>query len=132
MRFKKRRRPGPSKNQKKVQRRQVEQREARGGSLLKELHPEVTGLTIHLSYMSPQAELVSEETRRFGPADSTDFSCACPGTCGVGAFDLREKIGAVIETRESMSESSGKCETERFGGIEPCGYVLKCKIEVQY
>jgi len=101
MRFKRRRKPGPSKNQKKIQRRADSERPRGNGPALRQLHPEVSDLTIQLSITSPQNVLINEETRKFTPADATDFSCGCPGTCGVGNFDFSEKIGGMIEAQET-------------------------------
>ncbi len=133
MRFKRRKKPGASKNEKKVQRRATEERGGGTGPALKQIHPEISDLTILISITSPQNTLVEEETRRFSPADATDFLRACPGTCGVGNFDLSEKIATMVEAQESQAETSGTCQVEGFGGVpQACGYILKCRIEIAY
>jgi len=133
MRFKRRRKPGPSKNQKKVERRADDARPSGGGPALGQAYPGVSSLTIQFAITSPQNELVTEETRRFSPGDPADLSCKCPGTCGVGAFDLTEKVSAMVEARETAGEASGSCPIEGFGGIpQPCAYVMKCSISIVY
>ncbi|MFH1724813.1 MAG: hypothetical protein ABII00_09345 [Elusimicrobiota bacterium] len=133
-RYRKRRRiVGASKNEKKVQRRRVAGFEPANASLLREIHPSVTRLTIQLRFISPEQQLVGEETRTFSPQDPCNFASACPGSCGTGAFDVEAKIGEMVETNETHAESTGRCERERFGGIpQPCGYELHCEIDIAY
>lgn len=129
MRFKRKRKPGPSKNEKKVGRRDG----SPNGPALRQIHPEVSNLTIQISFTSPQKALIKEETLTFSPEDPTAFSLACPGACDVGAFDFTEKIGDMIAAQESSSETTGTCKVEGLGGIPPmCGYVLKARIEIAY
>lgn len=131
MRFKRKRKPGPSKNEKKVQRRD-------GGGfgtrpVLSQIHPEVSNLTIQIAFTSPQKALIKEETLTFSPEDATAFSCACPGVCDVGTFDFTEKIGDMVAAQELMAETTGTCQVEGLGGIPPtCGYILKAHIEITY
>ncbi|MFH2203505.1 MAG: hypothetical protein ABIJ96_10345 [Elusimicrobiota bacterium] len=133
MRFQRRKKPGPSKNQKKIQRRAQSDHPTATGPALRQLHPEISSLTIQLAITSPQNVLVQEETRRFTSADATNFACGCPGTCGVGKFDFSEKIGAMVEAQEPQGEASGTCKAEGFGGIpQPCGYAIKCRIEIAF
>jgi hypothetical protein len=133
MRFKRRKKPGPGKNVEKVQRRESSARSGNSGPSLGQIHPGVTSLLIELSITNPQEAVVSEETRKFSADDATNFACGCPGTCGVGKFDLSEKVGGMIEAQETSGEALGKCELEGFGGIPtPCGYVMKCRIEIAY
>lgn len=131
MRYKKKRKPGPSKNIMKVRRRETEER-AGSGATLSQVHPEVTHITIQLSVTSPQNVLITEETRRFSSSDTVDFSCECPGTCGVGKFNFSEKIGLMVAAQEAKSEASGACEVRVAGFPKPCGHIAKCGIEIAY
>jgi len=130
MHFKKRRVPGPSKNVKKVQRRASD---GGGGPSLQRIHSDVNRLTIEISVTSPQGAAVLEETRRFSASDCADFTCPCPGTCGVGVFRFNEKISEMVAARETASEVSGACQVEGYGGVpQTCGYAIKCRIDIAY
>jgi len=132
MRFKKKRKPGPSKNQKKVARR-AQDDAGPDSPVLGRLLPGVSSLTIAFSITSPQNELVKEENISFKQNEPVELSCACPGTCGVGKFDLSEKVAAMVEAQETEGEASGACQMEGFGGIpEPCGYIMHCRINIAY
>ena len=133
--FKKRRRvrAGPNKNEQKVQRRlELENREQAAGTL-QSRYPAVQGLSIHLVLLTPQHQILNEETRAFGPGDALDLEVPCPGRCGVGSFNLGAKVDSVITSRQERSESGGKCQEPLMGGsAELCGCELKCRMEVVY
>ncbi|MBI4248277.1 MAG: hypothetical protein HY611_02150 [Elusimicrobia bacterium] len=129
MRYKRRRHAAVNKNEQKVLRRG---REAQGGSPLGEIYPGVSRLTLKLRFLSQRQEVVSEQTRDYGPADEVDFSCACPGSCGVGNFDLTEMVQTRIAAHEPSAEVNMPCKAESFGSPAPCGYSLQCGIEVRY
>ena len=99
---KKRRKVGPSKNDEKVGRAKAMERMSSPGNSLSARFPGVTRLVVRLTFVSRQHQLLSEETRTFGPRDACDFTAPCPGNCGVGDFDLGGKITAVITARESV------------------------------
>jgi hypothetical protein len=97
------------------------------------LFPSVEKLTVRLTFLSPRGEPAGEESRQFGANDPIDLTAACPGSCGVGTFDLQTKVAAVLAAAEPASEASGKCQTPRYGSnSEPCGYELRCKIDAVY
>lgn len=127
--FKKRHKaPETPKNVLKVMRRQEQGR----GSHLEDLFPTAGLLKIQLKFVSPQGHVVGEETRVFKPESVCDFSAACPGNCGTGQFNLEGKVREVVEGALPSSESSGKCPVPRYGGTEPCGVELKCRIEATF
>ncbi|MFA6318057.1 MAG: hypothetical protein WC943_11610 [Elusimicrobiota bacterium] len=131
--FKKRRNAGPSKNELKVARASEVERRARMGGTLGARFPMVLRLSIRLAITGPQGQLFSEETRSFGPADKCGFEVSCPGRCGGGRFDLDTKLAAVLNARETASESSGVCQNPIYAGAsEVCGCRLACKIEASY
>ena len=127
--FKKRHKaPETPKNVLKVQRRQEQGR----GSHLEDLFPTVASLKIELRFISSQGHVVGEETRTFKPESVCDFNASCPGNCGTGQFNLEAKLREILEAALPASEASGKCQTPRYGGSEPCGVELKCKVEASY
>lgn len=131
--FKRRHKPGPSKNELKVQRGHEAADRARGVGALKELYPSVQRLSIRLEFISREGLAFDQQTRDFGPASTCDFSVPCPGRCGVGSFDLAAKVASVVETKQAVSESTGTCQEPLFAGAtEVCGFQLRCKIEIAY
>ena len=132
--FKKRRPVGPSKNEEKIQRlRQAEERE-RSVARLVDQFPTVTRLSVQLDLLSPQQHPLAErETRVYKPEDRCDFSVPCPGRCGQGTFNVAAKVAAIVEARETVSESSGICQEPLYAGsTEVCGVRLVCRVEAAY
>lgn len=132
--FKKRRGPqGPNKNEQKVRRGQEASDRARRNGVLSQNLPSVERLCVQLDFLGAQNQPIDQQSRVFGPTDVCDFSVSCPGRCGTGAFDLAAKIQAVVEARQTLSESSGLCKVPLFAGSpDACGLQLKCRIEVRY
>lgn len=131
--YKKRRNTGPSKNDLKVQRNMESARLSRSGDTIGRRFPTVQRVSIRLEIMGPQGQLLSEETRVFSPADRCGFEVQCPGRCGGGRFDLEAKLAAVLNSRETASESSGVCQNPIYAGSsEVCGCRLSCKIEAAF
>jgi hypothetical protein len=128
--FKRRRAPGENKNEAKVQRRE---NEGRPGNCLGDLYPNVRQLKIKLRFVTPRQELAGEEDRVITPKDECGLLLSCPGSCGVGTFNLGAKLTSIIEAGEAASDSSAKCQAERYGSVgEPCGYELQCHVDVEY
>ena len=130
---KKRRHAGPSKNEEKVSRSKEAEFLNRASNSLGARFPSVVRMTVRLDFLGPQQQLLSQETRAFGPGDPCEFSAPCPGTCGVGNFDLAAKIAKVIEAGEAVSESSGVCQERLFAGsAAACNCQLRCRVEIVY
>ena len=126
---KKKRNPGPSKNEEKVERaRQAKSQVAFGAR-----YSQARSLTVVLTFSGPQGQSFGQETRTFSPQDPCDFAVPCPGRCGVGSFDLEGKIDAVIAAQEQQSQASGVCQEVLFAGsADTCGCKLDCAITVAY
>lgn len=128
--FKKRRGPsGPSKNELKARR----SRDSGPGDTLGGLFPTVRQLTIRLEFTTPEGHPFGSSSRALGPADPCDLSVPCPGRCGTGSFNLATKVGAVVEAKELLSESSGTCQEPLYAGAASvCGLQLRCRLEAAY
>ena len=130
---KKKRNVGPSKNEEKVSRAKELASLSRPSNSLGSRFPGVTRMTVRLEFISNHQQLLSQETRVFGPSDSCNFSAPCPGTCGVGDFDLAGKVAKVVESRQGLVETSGLCQERLFAGSKDlCGTQLKCRLEIEY
>lgn len=133
--FKKRRRakPGPSKNELKVKRREREDNEA-PEQTLEQRWPGVRSITVKLEFFTHQGHLMDEQTIRFGPTDVPDFEIECQGRCGGdGLFDLSEKIGQAVASGQSTVIGNDLCAVPVFPGTrETCSLQLKSKVDLGY
>jgi hypothetical protein len=133
--FKKRRRTpaGPNKNEQKVQRRLQSENREQSADTLQGRYATVQQLSIHLVLLTPQHQTLNEEKRVYGAEDVIDLAVPCAGRCGAGSFNLQAKVDSVIGSRQTVSDSSGKCQEPLYGGSsEICGCELKCKMEIVY
>ena len=132
--FKKRRgRSGPNKNEKKVRRAHEAANADRAAGLVGVRYPGIERLSVQLVFLDSRQNVLAQETRTFDSRDACNFSVNCPGRCGVGSFDLAAKIDLVVAAKETLSESSGKCQKPLYlGSPEACGCELKCKLEISY
>jgi hypothetical protein len=130
---KKKRNPGPSKNEEKVERARQAEAMNRTGNSVGARFPEVGSLKITLAFTGAQGQSFGEVTKTYKPQDPCDFATPCPGRCGVGSFDLASKIAAVVTAHEMVSEGSGVCQEKPYAGAtEPCGCTLKARVEATY
>ncbi len=126
-RFGRRRKPGPSKNEKKIRRRgEAGQSSA---ALLKHIFPTLSKLSVKLIFTDARGQVVKEESLDFAPEDSCDLAFSCPGVCGVGKYNLKERIERAVTEQETTLEASAPCGSPRYGTVnEPCGSALKCTV----
>ncbi len=130
---KKRRRPGPSKNDEKVSRGKDEERRAHPSNWLGNRFELVSGLTLALKLVGTHNELLAEETRIFGREEACSFAVPCPGLCGGGSFDLGPKVTEVVAAHEALSESVIICQNKTYSGpASACGVTLQCRLDVVY
>lgn len=131
--FKRRAKPGPSKNEQKVQRGLQAEARARGGSSVQQKFPTVEHLALLIDIITPQAQAIDHQTRSFSASEPCDFAVPCPGRCGQGSYDLSYKVKSAVEARESLSEGSLICKEPLFAGSsDSCGYTLKYRVEIRY
>lgn len=131
--FKRRKPPGPSKNEVKVKREREQESRERSLAPLSVLYPGVERLIVRLEFLGPQQQPLGQETREFGKDDRCRLVVSCPGQCGVGFFNLEGKVSQVIESKSAVSESSGKCQEPLYAGASSlCGCMLKCALQVVY
>ena len=133
--YKKRRRgpAGPNKNEQKVMRRMESEGRGDAAGTLQARYPAAQKLSIHIVFLTPQHQTLGEETRTYAANDTIDFDAPCPGRCGVGSFNLEAKVNSVITSRQTVSESNGKCLEPLYGSSsDSCGCELKCRMEVVY
>ncbi len=128
-RYGRRRKPGPSKNEKKVQRRG--EADQTSGAPLGRVFPALSRLSIRLVLTDARGAAVKEESLDFGPGDVCNLAFACPGVCGVGKFNLTARIERAVTEGETRFEASAPCGSPRYGTVnEPCGSTIKCTVEL--
>lgn len=127
---KKKRKPGPSKNELKVMRGK---QEAAGGRSLGSLLPQVRSLTVSLQFLSPQGHLLDESSETLKKEDEVEFVVDCPGRCGAGTFDFSQMIERAATEHQSQLEVSAVCAQPLFAGsVEKCGCTLRCRLGLDF
>jgi hypothetical protein len=130
---KRRRKPGPSKNEEKVSRGKEEERLAHPSNRLGNRYASAERLALAFTLIGNHQELLGQETRNFGREDACDFSVECPGLCGGGTFDLGLKVSELVASREPSSEFSLICQGKTYAGnATVCGVTLKCRADASY
>jgi len=128
-RYGRRRRPGPSKNEKKVRRRG--EGDPAAGAPLGQVFPMLSKLSIKFSFTDARGAVVQEESRDFGAGDPCDLAFACPGICGVGTFNMVERIERAITENETAFDAVAPCGSPRYGTVsEACGSTFKCSVNL--
>jgi hypothetical protein len=130
---KRRRKPGPSKNEEKVSRGKEEERMAHPSNRLGNRYGSAERLALALTLTGNHQEVLGQETRSFGREDACSFGVDCPGLCGGGRFDLSPKISEIVSLREPSVEFSLICQERTYGGAgTSCGVTLKCRVDASY
>ena len=126
---KKRRKAGPSKNDKKVGRAQAEQDAERAAGTLSTRFPAVRSLRVKLSIATPQGVVLEQTEETYGPNDALILEADCPGSCGSGSYDIAPLIAAAIEGGQKQGSTQLICAEASYsggnGGV--CGCVAKCE-----
>lgn len=134
--FKKRRRgnPGPSKNELKVRRRREADNPGAAGRPLAEEFPGVQGMTLQLDFLTPQRQVLDQQTHAFGAEDVPALEIECLGRCvGEGTFDLTDKIRDAVTARRTMAQFSDVCAARPFpGNSETCGFLLQTTLRLEF
>jgi len=122
---------GPSKNEKKVSRRNTDDA---SGRPLREVFPEVLRLGVEKVWTDAEGRPFQEDNNDFSSADPVDLKVACPGICGgTGNIDLTPKLESMVEGKVEKDEGQATCDMDRFGSPgEACGFTLKAVLTVSY
>jgi hypothetical protein len=134
-RSKKRRgRPGPSKNEEKVMRREAEARREKSAARLGDLFPAVQSVSLSWKFVTPQQETYDEGARALTAADACDLVLPCPGRCrGQGAFDLTARLRSLADSGRERGEELAVCREPLYAGSpQLCDFRLECRLQVTY
>lgn len=120
---------GPTKNEKKIRRREDASRDY--AAPLERRFPGLKHLSVELVFTDARGTVMKEEALRLTPEDPCDLTFDCPGICGVGKFDLAARIERALTEAEISFEAAADCGSPRYGTVkEPCGSSLKCRVEL--
>lgn len=119
---KRRRKPGPSKNEEKVRRQ--DEAERRASIPLAAAFPRLERLTGELSFVLPPGSVLETKTIDAGREENLNLSFDCPGRCGRGRFHLGPKVAAAIAQNREVLQIADAC-TERSMGTDACGCEMR-------
>jgi hypothetical protein len=129
---KKKRKPGPSKNEEKIRRAQAAQAEERAAGTVAERFPSVRQIVLKLSVSTPQGVVLSEASETYGPDDAFQFEADCPGSCGSGNYDFGPILADALQNARASGTAQIICAEQSYGGGPggTCGCVARCDFTV--
>ncbi len=130
---KKKRKVGPSKNEKKVGRAQIAEENERAAGTLSTRYPFVRALRVKVSISTPQGVVLEESEETYGPGDPFVLEADCPGSCGSGSYDFAVMIAESLERRADQGTSQTVCAEPSYSGAPgaQCGCVAKCEFTAE-
>lgn len=129
---KKRRKPGPSKNDEKVQRaRQAEAQTRAAGTLATRL-PGLSALEVRLTFKAANGVILAEDGLTLAAGDSFQLDADCPGACGVGRFDFAPALAEAISRGQDSGAVELACREPLYGGGgAPCACAARAEFSVR-
>lgn len=130
---KKKRKVGPSKNEKKVGRAQMAEDAERSAGTLSTRFPFVKALRVKVSIATPQGVVLEESEETYGPNEPFVLEADCPGSCGSGHFDFATMISEGLERRDERGSSQTICAEPSYSGAPgaQCGCIAKCEFTAE-
>jgi hypothetical protein len=130
---KKKRKPGPSKNEEKVRRGQAAADNASSAGTLAGRLSFVRSLTLKMTVTSPQGVVLSEENKKIGPNDPFLIEADCSGSCGSGSFDFSEGVAEALSRRQASGLVEFPCAEPSYSGgaSAVCGCVARCAYQAE-
>jgi len=126
---KKRRKVGPSKNDKKVSRMQTAEDNERAAGTLSSRFPSLRSLRVKVSIATPQGVVLEESEETYGPSDPFFLEADCPGSCGSGSYDFAVLIAQSLENLQERGAAQIVCSEPSYSGAAgaTCGCIAKCE-----
>jgi hypothetical protein len=116
----------------------LEQQHRKAAGTIAERHPDVTAVTLDLTFADPNPDLgkpVTKQVRR-EPASSALFVFDCPSRhCVDGGFDLDEPVHAQLSARSEQEFGRLVCQgwqDARRVGQNRCLYELRYEVRAEY
>jgi hypothetical protein len=130
---KKRRKAGPSKNEKKVGRAQTAEDQERAAGTLSTRFPSVRALKVKVSIATPQGVVLEESEETYGPNDPFFLEADCPGSCGSGSYDFAVLIAQSLENLQERGQAQIICAEPSYSGAAgaTCGCIAKCEFTAE-
>lgn len=126
---KKRRKPGPSKNDEKVRRAESEQANDRAAGTLSSRFPTLRSLVVRVTVATPQGAILEDSEETYGPNDPFRLQTDCPGSCGSGIYDFSPLVAQSLQTLQDRGTAQIICAKTSYSGAPGtlCGCVAKCE-----
>ncbi|UPT75630.1 MAG: hypothetical protein M0D55_08140 [Elusimicrobiota bacterium] len=130
---KKRRKVGPSKNEKKVGRAQIAEDNERAAGTISSRYPHVKALRVKVSIATPQGVVLETSEETYGPNDPLVLEADCPGSCGSGAYDFAALIAEPLERRDERGAAQVICVEPSYSGAAgaQCGCIAKVEFTAE-
>jgi hypothetical protein len=126
---KKRRKPGPSKNEEKIRRNE---NEARLSSIpLSANYPRLESLAGELTFNYPPGNVLDSVKIQASRSQPVTLSFDCPGRCGRGKFHLGPKLAEAMTQNRERLDVAIPCP-ERSMGTDACGCELRGVLQLRF
>lgn len=130
---KRRPKQGPSKNELKTSRNEMQERERERAGTLSERFPAVSRLQINLRMETAAGAVLESTVRQISPEEPLLLDVECQGGCGNGSFLLSDAIEGILKSGQELREGLGICQAGSYNDPKlPCGTKLYYKIQASY
>ena len=128
---KKVRKPGPSKNDKKVSRGEAAEAASRAAGTIASRFPGVRSLKVSLAISTPQGVVLEQSEESYDAQDPFQLECDCPGSCGSGKYDFGPLVEEALTRGSKKGSAQLVCAEASYGGGPggTCGCVAKAEFE---
>jgi len=128
---KKKRKPGPSKNEEKVQRARVAEAQAEAAGTLSSRFPTLRALRLRLAFKGAQGQLLHEKEISLRPGDALRIGADCPGACGSGTFDFSPAVSEALGRGQDSGVAELSCAQQIYGNPNACGCQGRCEFTAE-
>jgi hypothetical protein len=122
--------PGPSKNEQKVNQERAREKLEEMSGKLGERYPHVAGLEISWQMKTPDGAVLAQDVRKVTPQDVVLFDVNCEGSCGKGSFLLTDAVHDFLARGVDRHQGRGVCRAASYSNASvPCGVELSYQLK---
>ncbi len=123
--------PGPSKNELKVNQERSREKMLEQSGKLGDRYPQVQSLEISWQMKTPEGALLGQEKKLVKAGDPLLFDVPCEGGCGNGLFLLTDVVNDLLARGGEQHQGRGTCRAASYkNAAMPCGVELSYQIKV--